>query len=67
MRRSDFYTTKEVGEILGRSDYTIRRWITEKKLKPVYKDTQTGRILIPKKQIDALVIIRLQEEEKEEE
>src|SRR4051794_20655176 len=34
-RRKDHYTVEEVAHLTGRSAYTVRRWITEQRIKAI--------------------------------
>ena len=55
-RRKDFYTVEEVAEALGRSAYTVRRWILEKKLSATrVQGGPRGRLLVRREDFDRLV------------
>jgi Helix-turn-helix domain len=56
-RRKDHYLVEEIAETTGRSCYTVRRWITEKKLIAIrLRDGgPRGKLLIPRTEIERLI------------
>jgi excisionase family DNA binding protein len=56
-RRKDHYVVEEVAQLTGRSAYTIRRWISEGKLKAIrLRDGgPRGKLLIPRTELERLV------------
>jgi len=56
-QRKEHFTVEEVAELTGRSSYTVRRWITEKKLRAIrLRDGgPRGRLLIPRTELDQLI------------
>jgi excisionase family DNA binding protein len=55
--RKEYYTVEEVGRLTGRSAYTVRRWLAEKKLTAIRVDGTgpRGRLLIPGEQLARLL------------
>jgi excisionase family DNA binding protein len=55
--RKDYYTVADVAQLTGRSAYTVRRWITERRLEAtrVHGTGPRGRLLIPGAQIQRLL------------
>jgi len=51
------FTTAEVAELTGRSEYTVRRWITEGKLHAIRisEGGPRGRLLVPRDELNKLV------------
>ena len=48
----DFFTTREVASLFGKSDYTIRRWIAEGIISAIKVG---GRLLVPGSEIQKLI------------
>jgi excisionase family DNA binding protein len=55
--RKPYLTVEEVAQITGRSAYTVRRWISEKRLdaKRIAGTGPKGRLLIPTEQVTRLI------------
>jgi len=56
-RRKDHYTVDEVAELTGRTPYTVRRWISEERIKAIRiaGTGPKGRLLIAREEVDALI------------
>ena len=58
-RQKLFYSVKEVAELVGRSPYTIRRWVREGTIEGVHPDgTNSSAIVIPRQQVEMLLVNR---------
>ena len=55
--KKDFYAIEEVAEMVGRSSYTVRRWISQKRLNAtrVEGTGPRGRLLVPREELDKLI------------
>jgi excisionase family DNA binding protein len=53
----EHYTVEEIAEMTGRSQYTVRRWITEKRIRAtrISGTGPKGRLLIPREEIGSLI------------
>ena len=56
-RQKPHLTVEELAELVGRSPYTVRRWISEQRITAIRIDGSgpKGRLLIPREQLDALI------------
>jgi excisionase family DNA binding protein len=56
-RIKPYYTVDEVAELVGRSAYTVRRWVSEGRLQAIRVDGSgpKGRLLIARDQLTALI------------
>ena len=56
-KRKDNFTVKEFADAVGRSDYTVRRWNTEKKIKAerIKGTGSRGKLLIPRKELERII------------
>jgi excisionase family DNA binding protein len=56
-RRKEHFVVEEFAELIGRSSYTVRRWISEGKLHAIrIRDGgPRGRLLIPRNEVERLI------------
>jgi excisionase family DNA binding protein len=56
-RRKDHLVVEEIADLTGRSPYTVRRWISEGKLRAIrLRDGgPRGRLLIPRSELERIV------------
>lgn len=56
-KRKGLYTVPEIADLVGRSSYTIRRWISEGRIRAIRIEGTgpKGRLLIARDQLDALI------------
>jgi excisionase family DNA binding protein len=56
-QRKPHYTVEEVAELSGRTPYTVRRWIAEKRIAAsrISGTGPRGRLLIAREELDTLI------------
>ena len=56
-KRKDNYVVEEIATLTGRSEYTVRRWISEGRLKAirVSEGGPRGRLLVPRAELERLI------------
>jgi excisionase family DNA binding protein len=56
-KRKEHYTVEEIAGLVCRSEYTVRRWIAQKRIKAirVQGTGPRGRLLIPNTELDVLI------------
>jgi excisionase family DNA binding protein len=56
-RRKEHYLVEEIAELTGRSAYTVRRWIAERKLNAIrLRDGgPRGKLLVPRAELERLI------------
>jgi excisionase family DNA binding protein len=56
-RRKEHYVVEEIAELTGRSCYTVRRWIAQKKISAIrLRDGgPRGKLLIPRAELERLI------------
>src|SRR4051794_11890632 len=58
-QRKPHYTVAEVAKLTGRTPYTVRRWITDSKIKAIRISGTgpKGRLLISREELDTLIAV----------
>jgi excisionase family DNA binding protein len=56
-RRKDNYLVEDIAELTGRSCFTVRRWIRQKKIRAIriQDGGPRGRLLIPRSELERLI------------